>query len=59
MNFAGEIVNDLLPRKDDAEAVEKILSLRRSFLDEALERSFDRLEFSVVHLEIGMQADEV
>ena len=43
----------------NAEAVEKILSLGRGFLDKTREPGFDRLQFPGVHFEIGMKADEV
>lgn len=43
----------------DGKLVEKILFLSRGFLDEAWKSGFDRLQFSRVHFEIGMKADEV
>jgi hypothetical protein len=39
--------------------VETILFLGRGFLDETRKLGFDRLQFSGVHFEIGMKADEV
>ena len=43
----------------DAEAVEKILLLRRRFLNKGWERSFECLEFSWMRLKVGVKADEV
>src|SRR5438874_10501228 len=39
--------------------VEKVLFLARGFLDKTREPGFDRLQFSRMHFEIGMKADEV
>ena len=43
----------------DGKAVEKILFLGRGFLDETRESGFDRLQFSGMHFEVRMKADEV
>src|SRR5438067_7972852 len=39
--------------------VEKVLFLGRGFLNETREPGFDRLQFSRMHFEIGMKADEI
>jgi len=43
----------------DGEAVEKILFLGRSFLDETREPGFHFLQFPRMDFEVGMLADEV
>ena len=43
----------------DGKLIEKILFLGLSLLDELRETTFDRLQFSGMHFEIGMKADEV
>lgn len=43
----------------DAKAVEKVLSLNRSFLDEPRKASFNGLEFSGMNFEIRVKTDEI
>ena len=43
----------------DTEPVEKILLFIHSFLDESRQDSSNGVEFSRMHFEIGMKADEV
>ena len=43
----------------DGKLIEKILFLGLGLLDETREATFDRLQFSGMHFEIGMKADEV
>jgi hypothetical protein len=42
-----------------SELVEKTIFLSRSFLNEPREPSLDCLQFSRMHFEVGMQADEI